>query len=1436
MDGLLEEDTIPTLLDRTEDGLIPPENCDVSDHKEFDICSVENGPDQISLCDDSEVGTEECYQTVSPLPYRAASIERISSQVISIKVRKYLCKHCGYATMSYSNIMYHLKYVHPKIATNGKLFQHYRAISHPQGIKKVPLMYFCQYCNYITLDIRHFMLHSNKAHPKRKANPYKQGSPVTTAANRKYLEALCLAKEEPKKSKIKAHRLLTMYHPDSRLLQSHINETPISCFVCKKRFSDGLEFSKHYESKHSHLGKDAITRNFNCKICTHICATRMGLYKHYSEAHFIDLYDSWYTPTPNSVLRQKKNDMKKMYDHESPQEFLERVDESLLSLLNFGNAADVQIAAYHIPCVACEFSSRNLLSLLKHYKQNHRGCFPKRFELFLTEKFQAYIKTFVVAKSVADFIEKENGAWITDNHQVVQYYEYTCSLCSLRCDWLSQFLNHFEDNHSDTVFSLNYVKRSRSVFPNTSFSSFLQCCICHHVEFTRINMAMHYREKHGMFNCDVEIDEVFSMAERRLCGNCSMVGNFDALQWHSFEQHGNDKVAWANLCSANDGSTTDLVCSVCRYIPSDDVDLILHYQSKHFAKAMTYTYSCTDNLYRCLHCGLEMMSLMDIASHCDFCLSRGQESTDGRIKYSACKVCHKVFTADATDTTKWKHIVEHHCANSIPFTIYDLPSFTLKYGFWDIGETTSHESRRSMRSYRNARSHNLQASGFSDDGDVFGKGGSDHGGTESEVSLRIGNVHSKRDIQHTSHEVGVMKRSAQSHNGNTGEGVFVDENSLRIDDNSTECVAVLKYFSENTNSDHKKVEELKYNRSDSESTPLKVLSPESHDFDTIQDTEELLPFEDFGKNKQSTQNRSRTKQTARKSYSKKNTKSTMHCRYCSRIFVEENELETHLVNNHGCIFSARCFGCDATFTDVSCCISHHQHIHGVAIDTRTVLHFLLEDIARSAEHKEKFICVRCGYESFSNIMVLNHYNSRHVSNSQRKRRHFKNGSYSCRWCEYVSKNITSTRAHIKSKHGKVISYRSLGHFTCSEDVSSDSSDSADSDYRPPAKWRKKYQNRAKRFRKKTFALTQVCDYKDDTEYSNPEIFRQTHIRYKHQNRYPFVCSLCKKSFICSTAYLNHCKTRHRNLGLLHLCSKHIVQLPEPSVIAQFIRSRSHCQDRANDKSIFCENLWPCKLCSEEFHSLEKFQEHNFEKHSEQRTKICRYCDFTSIKDEEIVHHAKVHSGFHGRSIESPSEVQILKVSSSSTAAVSKKRKVSSNARKSIRSGDQEISIPVGSRTEQMAPIMLHKESDHQFVTQPNNDEEISSKQDSVHRLSCKFCCYTCEDLGTLDGHLANFHKIKKNYQLAMPVDASDDNRQTQQQETVVRVKTEVIYISDSEEGDDNDNQVPDSCPSISVLPFPESKITDSSDLTCPYCGLYSSSITILKRHMQRHES
>lgn len=1160
MDGLQEENTIPS-PDRTNDALLPPDNYDVLDRKEFDICTVGNG--HISLCDDSEVGNEDCYETVSPSPYQGSSIQEISGRVISIKVRKYLCKHCGYATMSYSNIMYHLKYVHPKIATNGKLFQHYRAISHPHGIKKVPLMYFCPYCNYITLDIRHFMLHSHKIHPKRKANPYKQGSPVTTAANRKYLEALCLAKEEPKKSKIKAHRLLTMYHPDSRLLQSHVNDTPISCFVCKKRFSSGLALSKHYESKHSQLGKDAVTRNFNCKICTHICATRLGLYKHYSEAHFIDLYDSWYTPTPNSVLRKKNNDTKKMYNHESAQEFLEKVDDSLLSLLNFENATDMQIATYHIPCVECDFSSRNLLSLLKHYKETHSGCYPKRFELFLTKKFREYMKTFVVTKSLSDFIEKENGAWITDSHQIVQYYEYTCNLCGLRHDWLSQIVNHFDDNHPDTTFSLKYVERTRSIAPNTSFSSFLQCCICYHVEFTRINMAMHYREQHALFNCDVEIDAVFSMAERRLCGNCSKIGNFDAIQWHNFEKHGHDKIAWANLCSANDGYCADLLCSVCQYVPSDDVDLILHYQSKHVAKAITYTYSSADNLYRCLHCGLEMMSLMDIASHCDFCLSRGQDSPDGKLKYSACKECRKVFRAEATDSTKWKHVLEHHSSNSIPFTLYDLPSFTQKYGYWDIGETTTHESRKSMRSYRYSHSDNLQESQFSDDvNEGLGQKESDCDDTESEVSLRINNIRSKRDVHHTS----LLKPSEYE---NACDDSFGYGNSTTMnEDNSTECVAIVRYFSENVRGNHNN-KEMKYYPTDSDSTPLKVLSPDSRDFDTIQDTEDLTSVKDFEKNMQSTQSSSRTKQTARKSFSKASSKKAMHCRYCSKMFADEHKLGTHLVREHGCVFSARCFGCDTAFTDTTCCISHHKHIHGIVIDTRTVLHFLLEDIAISVENKDKFVCVWCGYESFSKIIALNHYNSRHVSNSKRTRRRFKNASYSCRWCEYVSKNITSTRAHIKSKHGKVVSYRSLGHFTCREDVSSDSSDSADSDYRPPAKWRKKYQNRAKRFRKKTFALTQKCDYKDDTEYSNPEIFKRSHILYKHQSRYPFVCSFCKKSFVCSTAYFNHCKNKHKNLGLWQLQPRHIVQLPEPSVIGQFLQTISQYQDRANDKVRRC---------------------------------------------------------------------------------------------------------------------------------------------------------------------------------------------------------------------------------------------------------------------------
>lgn len=70
-------------------------------------------------------------------------------------------------------------------------------------------------------------------------------------------------------------------------------------------------------------------------------------------------------------------------------------------------------------------------------------------------------------------------------------------------------------------------------------------------------------------------------------------------------------------------------------------------------------------------------------------------------------------------------------------------------------------------------------------------------------------------------------------------------------------------------------------------------------------------------------------------------------------------------------------------------------------------------------------------------------------------------------------------------------------------------------------------------------------------------------------------------------------------------------------------------------------------------------------------------------------------------------------------------------------------------------------------------------------------------------------------------------------DTVDCVKMEVIYISDSEEENVEDNQEPDSCQNISISQ--ERKQNDSSKLICPYCGLNFSSVIILKRHMQRHE-
>lgn len=1255
----------------------------------------------------------------------------LPKRVDSKKGRKYICKQCDYATTSYSNITNHFKYLHPRLSKNGNLFRHYRTIVNAQGFKRVPVMYFCQHCNYITLNLRGFMLHSSRIHPKRKVNPFKQGTPITTMANRKYLEALCLSKEEPEKSKKKAHRLLKAYHPDSQLFFNHPKYLSV--------LPDPLSIEHNHEKSLSQRRprRETSSRTLNCKICSHFSNSHVALHEHYVR-HCLDDAIPMLESTYTTEVQNNDDEMITCYNGDSTFDILEKPEGIALSLFHGRSqipVAETRGASCSIPCVVCDFSAENLPLLLEHYHNHHEGCYPKGFQSFLEAKLRSQMKTILVHPSEAIYIDEKQATWMTDNNQLIQYCEYSCELCEFKSDWFSPMFNHVASKHVATAMSpLKFIDKKPSILPNLSFTSFLQCSLCCHVEFTRMNMVIHYKNVHMEACQSMELDDAYSMSEKRRCKDCDYTGNYDTLQWHCIENHGYADVRWSSLEKVDSFAFIELQCCRCQYMPSDDADLISHYQKQHFKEVCNFSYSAADNCYRCLSCGFEMLTLACFATHSNFCTKNSDsDNSDKRLRYPACKLCLKVFDKCTTELVIWNHIIKEHHINSLPFTIDDLPPYTLKYGHWDAGNV-------------------LKADRL----------------TKSKFSLQ--KVH--QGVKHVSNDktIALKKGTARK---------------------TLKCHSTVKNF--------------------------------------------------------------------------------IKCKFCFASVMTESELIKHLSDAHRLALRLRCFGCDEHFSSAVECKNHHQQLHGIVLDHRTIFHFLLDDVAPSDGREEKFSCAWCGFYNFSNLIVLNHFNSSHVTNSKRKRRHFKNGSYSCRWCEYTTKNITSMRAHINSKHGKVISYHSLGNFTSDDPNTSESRDSSDSDYHP-SKELKRTSSRAKKHTRKCFTFTQLCKMDDEDEFSDPEVYKTTHNRHKHRNRYPYVCSFCKTCYLCTTAFLIHCKTQHKDLCFFHHVKKHAVCLPEPALIPHLQQKLNSLHDFNCTESVFYGNAWPCVLCSSASTSLQKLQEHIFYSHNGKKVFMCKYCNFLAAHSKEIIVHVQCHTiakevrsedcGLNSsNSVARLSKdlVVDIRVTNSQEKPASLVKRPS--ARKSIRSTSHQfdatnlkiLKITSNSPENLSDYYSEYFNVDHevfkcrkcQFSCGDTSRarEHVDTEHAPSESFSCKFCYYTCTDRASLDSHLANFHKIEKNHQLGLLVRANGPNELTIAEPSTALIKQptrkppplpslddDVIYI----ESDDDDVKICKEEPVV-VSDLVANSMVEPISLQCPYCGYKSPSTLHHKNHMERHK-
>ncbi|XP_039260960.2 uncharacterized protein LOC120337287 isoform X1 [Styela clava] len=1297
------------------------------------------------------------------------------------KIQRYMCKHCDFVTEKYSSIYVHFKRSHPRLAKAGSPLRHYnRTFGFPQN-KHIPTLYACQHCNYITLNMRGFINHSSRKHPRRKVNPIKQGSPITTSVNKKYLEALFMSREEPQKNKRKIQRLLATYHADSKVVQEPPQYLSTGCILCNQNFLSTAMLGQHYELCHSHQGpkKSQKTGFYHCKLCPHEALTRMTLYKHYASSHFMDAFYAWNVPYLEPSLMKKNEDLGRTEDiqvtnvthsdlYDTKNIATENLDIFSSSTVqwNINDSTQNQISESRIPCILCDFSTINLVELLSHYQDCHEARYPKGLKSTLHTSLMLHVVRVNIPHTDSFYINPVSGASLDESPTIVEHYVYECQLCVFYCNDFQSMMKHFVENHHSVEECVNHVAcRISTNVPKRVSNYFMECIECGYIDYSgsKDEMVIHLQQEHFV----VSYEESFlthPITERRVCAHCSITTDVDFMQWHYAHVHNMNKMLWHNLeLKLPILKQRPFKCSSCSFLSIDDVELAFHYQNEHSRKYLTFT--TLSDRYRCMQCPFITSKLSEMIKHHfehDNSNAPVRSSTSKSNRYLSCKHCGKIFGATSH---LWDHITQCHCPISQLLCINDLSFHFIKYGFWNEDISKSESGRKS--------------------------------------------------------------------------------NQLPF----TNSVA---------------------STSDSNGTP-EIESGNSSHTSTSSDTGDRLL-----------------------------------CKFCSYETGYHPSMSRHLISNHSHNVTFRCFKCDIEFSTIMDCIRHHLCIHGLRMTRPAAYNMLLNDVTKIPQSRPKFMCAWCGYKAFSLSAVLNHFNAKHVTDQVTKKKENSDQYYSCHWCEYVTKNATSMRSHTSSKHNYAISYQSLRNFRIIESDSSFSSYSSEEEYSPLTKVRNRKSKFSLKSKRAKFTCVKHCSIDSDSDFSDSEVYKSTHVRCKHQVRYPYTCRFCMNAYVCATTFLKHCVNEHPLWCSTSTALKSITILPDPIALLS--------------KSRFSKEITRlCELCHKTFETLIELQEHALDIHNGQTIYKCVHCQFCSFDEKKTLTHFNKHS-FTSNQSESNRPANLLAscsstsntpiIEQSQTTYTDKVVQIESDssddglpiitatgsrgvpindiapqrrARKSIRGYNmmditEKTSHPMSTAnsTPEPSPIKETFDGDEMFSSygeieeksqtidgnDPNIHFEHSVSHDGLLRCSkcdfystdsermaahikcthmstkdyaCKFCDYVSDSFVSLDEHLAEFHKIEKNHQLGLQMRFSmEDSLVTSEaaSEAISEMKSRFLYT-------------PTPClpilhEEVSYLSNTRGGITDgaSSSLErfkCSYCGHIESSTFKLEMHMRRHE-
>lgn len=584
----------------------------------------------------------------------------------------YICKKCKFICNSYSTMYSHIKLLHPCILLQSGNFlmkKQYDRVTGTSLLKRrFQGSFICQYCKFFTSSQTILVKHHRQMHDESEI--YFSKTILKTASDAPLVPY-------PTEFDLKRRCLASL---------KSSNKGVKRCIFCSKHFQTDSKLSHHHRNYHYKEGpqKDLITGLYHCKLCVYQTVSVAGIRLHYRRNHFINALYAWNVTKLQDFFVEQDKLLKasSIPDALTDKLELENMSDILYHAATWSPEAATSdhFSVRPIPCVACEFSEKNVLALMEHYRLVHKDSYPRGFKQFILEYLKLYTKTVSVSKSNLCLPTGILGAKIDSNKTALQNYKFVCQLCKVQTLKFHEMASHFENIHPNVKYSISYIKTQKSNnFSYKSNCAIYKCELCEFLcEGTELNIIRHFRQHHpdvpyteALLNTDLQKMEYS-------CRHCSFKGDCENMEKHYVKSHPSMDF-FEDEVSVD--ASSSFPCKACTFTACSQVDLANHYEQKHLSEALTF---CSlshegDSRYRCNLCLAILPTLTAITNHHTKHTNDSTEEMQGTVGCFCCKVCSRIFSISKH---LWLHVTQLHLNLSKTIKISDLPRYVLEFGYF----------------------------------------------------------------------------------------------------------------------------------------------------------------------------------------------------------------------------------------------------------------------------------------------------------------------------------------------------------------------------------------------------------------------------------------------------------------------------------------------------------------------------------------------------------------------------------------------------------------------------------------------------------------------------------------------------------------------------------------------------------------------------------